>query len=198
MFPGGQFQNRMQVRLPLRACAGCPATMTWVGATPIINPNYNSADSTGVDVALLHLDQQVFFSERSAVPGLAKVLVLIDGMPITLVGFGETFLNEGVFTVKRWGTNFVDSHDDTYFYFGYGGPASGEATTCRGDSGGPAYTGGYNATCILGVTKGIVPGGVPCGVNAQYRHTRLDRIPVASWILNNAMDPTIGTCIPYR
>ncbi len=189
-----QLYAQMEVNVPVRACAGCAPVMTWRTGMPVSNPNFQAATSTGVDVALIRLNQPVPFVSMSRVPGLAKILVLIDGRPITLVGFGQPDAATQQWNVKRWGTNTIDSSDNTSFYFTFNG---NESTTCYGDSGGPAYTGGYDATCILGITKGMTSG-QPCTTNGIYQHTRIDRTDIANWIITTANDPTLQTCIPYR
>ncbi len=189
-----QFRPQMQAEVPVRACAGCPVSYEWRTGQTVAPPQQFLID--GIDIALIRLDVPTPFAARASVPGLAKILVQIVGRPITLVGFGQPDLNTQQYDVKRWGPNTIDSADNTYLYFS--GIQGTDAVTCFGDSGGPAFGGGYKASCVLGVTKGeiVPPGSQPCQGLGVARHTRLDRIPVASWILSNA-DPTVSSCIPY-
>jgi V8-like Glu-specific endopeptidase len=189
-----QLRTQMQAEVPVRACMKCPLTYEWRTGNVIAHPQYKS---DGVDLALIRLTNATPYGARALVPGLAKILVQIVGQPITLVGFGQPDVSTEEFDVKRWGTNTIDSANNTYFYFS--GVQGSDAVTCFGDSGGPAFSGGYTSTCVLGVTRGETGASYDeaCqGIGVAY-HTRLDQIPIAGWILSNS-DSTVGACIPYK
>jgi len=108
------------------------------------------------------------------------------GDTITLVGFGATSCNVGAMGqvsctqdagVKRIATNKIHSRSSIEFTFiGSGG---GVGSTCKGDSGGPAFATLNGQEVVVGVTS---RGDMPCGKTAI--DTRVD--PFVSWIEQKA------------
>lgn len=118
------------------------------------------------------------------------------GTPITLSGYGQVAANAPQDGIKRYGTNVVDMVDASYIYFDttLTSPPGTEAATCYGDSGGPAFAGGFDSNCVVGVTKGQlnVPGGAACdATNGAWIHTRTDN--QLAWIQSVSRD-SIVTC----
>lgn len=118
------------------------------------------------------------------------------GTPITLSGYGQVAANVPQDGIKRYGTNVIDSVDPTFFYFDTAltAPPGTEAATCYGDSGGPAFSGGLESDCVVGVTKGQlnVPGGTACAAsNGAWLHTRIDN--QLAWLTSVSRD-RIVTC----
>lgn len=101
------------------------------------------------------------------------------GAAITLVGYGRTNAALPPDGIKRYGFNTIDSVDPTYLYFDTDlmSPPGQEAATCFGDSGGPAFLGGFSSNCVGGVTKGqYAAAGTACtAAGEQWFHTRVDQ-----------------------
>ena len=124
------------------------------------------------DIALLRL---------AAAPPVKPMLIADSkpsvGLPLTIVGYGETSEGKGDSGTKRLAKNVVhDLFSKTFTFAGVGG---GLGNTCKGDSGGPAFA-------TLGgrfVQVGITSAGVePCGQLAY--DTRVDAY--RSWIITQA------------
>jgi secreted trypsin-like serine protease len=118
------------------------------------------------------------------------------GSAITLSGYGQTANNVGQDGIKRYGTNVIDSVDPNFIYFDTAltSPPGTEAATCFGDSGGPAFRGGFTSDCVVGITRGQLnePGGVACAAsNGAWIHTRTDT--ELAWIQASIRDQIV-TC----
>ena len=146
-----------------------------VQGTPVLQP--------GSDVGLVILSM--------GIPGISPSRVanaVWAGLPITLIGFGQTALGAGGGT-RNLAQNQIDSVDATQWYFsGVGGSEGG---TCYGDSGGPAYE--TSTDCILGITWGQDAPVTCANAGGNYIDTRVDT--QLSWIQTNAAD-AIVTCAP--
>jgi secreted trypsin-like serine protease len=118
------------------------------------------------------------------------------GTPIVLSGYGQVAANAPQDGIKRYGTNVVDMVDASYLYFDTAltSPPGTESATCFGDSGGPAFAGGFDSNCVVGITKGqlSVSGGTACdATNGAWIHTRTDN--QLTWIQSVSRDPIV-TC----
>jgi hypothetical protein len=135
------------------------------------------------DVALVILPMNI--------PGVAPSRVassVSPGLPITLVGFGQTGYGVGG-GVRYLALNQIDSVDATQWYFS--GVGGSEGATCFGDSGGPAYR---TATdCIVGITRGEDPPVTCTNAGGAYIDTRVD--PQLGWIQAHAPE-AIASCTP--
>lgn len=160
--------------------------------TAVSHPSYryNSTWYIGSDVAVIRLNDTV-----QGVTPAALATNVYAGMALTLVGYGGTAVSDANWgTTKRWGSNTVDSTDATHLYFD--GATGTEAATCSGDSGGPAFGGGYSSNCVAGVTRGQLNStySTACTENGGvFVHTRVDN--VAAWIRAQTTQ-TIASCTP--
>jgi V8-like Glu-specific endopeptidase len=145
-----------------------------------------SVTVAGSDVALVNLPYNVGSGVTMARIGNGVAV----GMPITLVGYGETAYLAGNWAVRRRATNTIDSFDAVQFYFD--GTTGADGATCRGDSGGPAFSGSSN--CIVGITRGQFNQPPYCDeAGGDFIDTRVD--PRIAWIQANAIG-TIQSCTP--
>jgi V8-like Glu-specific endopeptidase len=135
------------------------------------------------DVAIVNLVNSVV----GVSPARITTAAAGAGQLVTLVGFGQTGANAGDYGIRRYGSNIVDQVNQTYLLLDEnGGNGSTSSSSCNGDSGGPAFNGGYWNICVAGVAKG---GSINCA--GLFWYTRADL--VATWVINNAAD-AINTC----
>lgn len=106
-------------------------------------------------------------------PSLLSTKAPKVGMKLTLVGYGETQDGKGDYGTKRVGTNTIAQVYQKAFSF------KGTGSTCKGDSGGPAFATVDGRTELVGVTSS---GYSPCG-NTAF-DTRVDYF--ASWVAKTA------------
>ncbi len=110
----------------------------------------------------------------TAVNGVTPVPVLgtddfdahvASGTPVTIAGYGQQDENsdEGYGVLRNAQTPYVRRVPSEFFA---GGP--GEADTCYGDSGGPAYVDVGEARMLLGATSRGPSEDAPCGTGGVY------------------------------
>jgi hypothetical protein len=135
------------------------------------HPNYGGNDGDPDDIAVIQTLDKVGRPFYSRVAGAAPAL---DNQ-ITLSGYGTETLNGAQDGVKRTGTTTIAWMDPDFFYFhpALTGPAGTDTATCRGDSGGPAYLGGAESNCVIGITKGQHPATCDAG-GGDWIDSRLD------------------------
>ena len=144
-----------------------------IGAASVHKHPQYSYDGGPYDIAV------VLLSKPPAVPSLpiATASGPTAGMPIVLIGYGVTYCEETTSglsctsdsNVKRRATNTVEKVGNTEFSF------AGTGSTCKGDSGGPAFATIGGREVQIGVTS---RGKMPCGNEAV--DTRVDVF--ADWI----------------
>jgi secreted trypsin-like serine protease len=163
----------------MRICEGrCfNAPYSWSGNV-VIHPSYSGG--LDGDFALIRLSDVI-----DGVPPARIAIIATLGLPLTLIGYGESGLNLNNFA-KRVGQNTISNLDSTFLYF----PSDSGSGICHGDSGGPAY-GGNLTRCLVGVAKGQESAN--CAAGSPYRESRVDG--VVGWILDNAGE-TISLCWP--
>ncbi|HEY0476639.1 MAG TPA: trypsin-like serine protease [Kofleriaceae bacterium] len=141
----------------------------------------------GSDVALVILPMNIPMNIPGTGPSRVASAVWA-GLPITLVGFGQTALDVGGGT-RYLASNTIDSVDPTQWYFtGVGGS---DGATCHGDSGGPAYR--TSTDCILGITRGENLPATCTDAGGSYIDTRVDT--QLGWIQGHAPE-AITACSP--
>jgi secreted trypsin-like serine protease len=99
------------------------------------------------------------------------------GQKVTLVGFGCTATGVKDAGIKRIAHNYISKVETTRFAFK--GSGNGTGSTCKGDSGGPAFATYGGKEVQVGVTSS---GLTPCGVLAY--DTRVDAF--YSWVKTTA------------
>lgn len=138
--------------------------------------------ASGTDVALVNLPNPVGLGVT-----ISQVATWVTpGMPISIVGFGETSPGVRNWHVRRRAPNTIDRVDATNFYFD--GTSGVEGATCFGDSGGPAYR--EWSDCVVGITHGQASPPFCSEAGGEFIDTRVDTR--FSWIQANA----IGSVIP--
>lgn len=110
-------------------------------------------------------------------PSIVSDQAPYKGLKITLVGFGITADGLKDAGTKRIATNVVSALETKRFAFA--GTGSGTGSTCKGDSGGPAFATLGGQEVQIGVTSA---GLTPCGTLAY--DTRLDYF--YSWVKTSA------------
>jgi len=145
------------------------------------HPSYMGEGSSN-DIAVVRLA-----NAPSVAPAAIATTDPAVGAEITLVGFGVTYCTANAYGqvscsndsgVKRMAKNKIYSRNSNEFTFvGTGG---GMGSTCKGDSGGPAFATQGGQEVVVGVTS---RGAMPCGTQAI--DTRVDSY--ATWI-----DQTVG------
>jgi len=138
-------------------------------------------DDPDADVAVLRLAKASTHQPRHLVGGWLRFDV-IDQAAVTIVGYGaiDPAGVEVVDPLQEAFTTITDAASNLELRAGGDG-----VDTCRGDSGGPLYLGGY----LAGVTS---RGTVPCGAGGIY--VRTDAI--AAWI-EDATGETLAMPAPW-
>jgi hypothetical protein len=128
------------------------------------------------DIALVLLETAPAITPRAvnADPG-----AIVEGLPLTLVGYGKTGTNTPGIGTKRIATNTVDQVESTRFRFS--GTGNGQGGTCLGDSGGPALATINGEEVVVGVTS---VGSEECGVYTW--EARVDAY--VDWLRKHAAD----------
>jgi len=153
----------------------------YAAGTAYRHPNYTGTYPYGPDVAVIVLDSNVWGAVVASLSSSTPV-----SSQVTLVGFGYTSSGGADYGTLRYGYNNIDGADATYFY--HSGASGSDATICFGDSGGPAFLGGYSSNCVAGVAHATYE---PACTSKGGIHTRVDN--VAAWIRSIATE-TISGC----
>jgi len=153
---------------------------TFPATSATVHPAYQGEGGAN-DIGVVRLA-----SAPSVAPAAISTADPPVGTEITLVGFGVTYCtvnNYGQVSctndsgIKRMAKNTIASHSSGEFTFlGTGG---GMGSTCKGDSGGPAFATLAGQEVVVGVTS---RGAMPCGTQAI--DTRVDAYAV--WVEQTA------------
>ncbi len=140
---------------------------TYLGAAVHRHPNFNSSTLVN-DIALVILGDA-----PNVTPSPVASSPIAKGMEVTLVGYGVSQVNQSDTGTKRVAKNVITTVSNTRFSFEGSGGTKG--STCKGDSGGPAFAALNGKFVQVGVTSA---GQIPCGIVGY--DTRVDAF--VSWI----------------
>jgi V8-like Glu-specific endopeptidase len=143
---------------------------TWHG-----NPGYNQAQNDPGDIAVVVLDRPVPGITPARLPKAGSLSGLPRGTKFTSVGYGAQAVTNGpggltyhYADIRYRGVGTLDTVTKSWLRIS-GNPATGDAGTCYGDSGGPNFLGaGAHATRIVAGTT--ITGDAICrATNVDYR-----------------------------
>lgn len=152
-----------------------PATGTTYWGTWHANPGYNQRQSDPGDIAVVVLDQAVSGITPALLPEAGSLSGLPRGTKFTAVGYGAQSVTSGpggltyhYADIRYWGVGTLDTVTPSWLHIS-GNPATGDAGTCYGDSGGPNFLGaGAGETRIVAGTT--ITGDAICrATNVDYR-----------------------------
>jgi Trypsin len=166
------------------------ATGTTYRGTWHADPRYNHRESNPQDIAVVVLDRPVTGITPARLPDAGSLSKLPRGTKFTSVGYGAQSVTNGpgghvyhYADIRFWGVGTLDSVTPSWLHIS-GNPATGDAGTCYGDSGGPNFLGaGANETRIVAGTT--ITGDAICrATNVDYRMDTAS----ARWFLGQYVD----------
>lgn len=151
------------------------ATGTTYWGTWHKNPGYNQRQSAPGDIAVVVFDQAVNGITPALLPPAGSLSGLPRGTKFTSVGYGAQSVTRGpggltyhYADIRYFGVGSLDTVTPSWLRIS-GNPATGDAGTCYGDSGGPNFLGaGDDETRIVAGTT--ITGDAICrATNVDYR-----------------------------
>ncbi len=164
---------------------GAPFPAEWIPAIPVTNPAYNQRQSDSGDIAVLILSRPATEVYPGITPAALPSLGLLDqlsvrnglrGQKFLAVGYGAQERTHepgsgapqfGTLAQRRYAYSEFNALNKGYIRLSQN-PATGNAGTCYGDSGGPNFLVNPDGSLILAAVT--VTGDIPCrATNVDYR-----------------------------
>jgi secreted trypsin-like serine protease len=139
------------------------------------DPQYNQAQSDPHDIAVVVLDKAIKNLTPAQLPYAGQLDQLPHDQPFTAVGYGGTeAVNQpggpviGYLDIRMFSVSTLNAVNPAWLRLSQN-PATGDAGTCYGDSGGPNFLGaGASETSVIAATT--ITGDVFCkATNVVYR-----------------------------
>ena len=121
---------------------------TRIAADALALHRYFDPDTLDYDIAMVHLSQPAPAEIDPVVPSEEPLVSDDVGLPIRLVGFGETELGAGDAGTKRRVSSTLTSVAARHIFVG-----TDDENTCKGDSGGPTFADLGGGEVQIGVTS---------------------------------------------